>query len=36
MAENPLKYLLHAKLECQSNFLPVMLESNFSYYLIMK
>ena len=33
---NLIKYLPRAKLECQSNFLLVMMESNFSYYLIMK
>lgn len=35
MVVNLIKYLLHAKLECQSHFLPVMMESNFSSYLIM-
>lgn len=36
MSVNLIKYLPHAKLEYQSHFLLVMMESNFSYYLIMK
>lgn len=36
MVVNLIKYLRPAKLECQSHFLLVTMESNFSSYLIMK